>query len=127
MSAGSLGYLADQTVQVSGTSGKSVDELQQARKFAFVLLTSNSLANKMATDKALALVAVSNPSPGVRVLALNRPQKRNALSQELIDTLGRELRTAQEDDDVRVVVLTGSKTLFSGKKLVVDSMVPAAN
>lgn len=61
------------------------------------------------------IVTVSSPVAGVRVMALNRPQKRNALSQELIDTLARELGAAQVDDDVRVVVVTGSKTFFCGE------------
>lgn len=64
---------------------------------------------------AEALVAVSTPADGVRVLAFNRPQKRNALSQELIDVFCRELGAAELDDEVRVVLVTGSKTFFCGK------------
>lgn len=41
------------------------------------------------------------------VVELNRPKKRNALSQELIDVLIKELAQLDRDTTVRVVVLTG--------------------
>ncbi|HET8622223.1 MAG TPA: enoyl-CoA hydratase-related protein [Gemmatimonadales bacterium] len=43
----------------------------------------------------------------VRTLSLNRPDKRNALSAELIDRLSAELDGADLDAEVRVVVLRG--------------------
>ena len=44
---------------------------------------------------------------GVRHLVLNRPDKRNALSGELIRELGAAIEEAAADDEVRVVVLRG--------------------
>jgi enoyl-CoA hydratase len=44
----------------------------------------------------------------VVVLRLNRPEARNALNPELIDDLGRSLEAAEQDPDVRAVVLTGT-------------------
>jgi methylglutaconyl-CoA hydratase len=44
---------------------------------------------------------------GVFTLTLNRPDKRNALSSELIGRLGAALETADLDGDVRVVVIRG--------------------
>jgi enoyl-CoA hydratase len=44
----------------------------------------------------------------VRILRLNRPEARNALSPELIGELGTALDAAVADDGVRAVVLTGS-------------------
>jgi len=58
------------------------------------------------------LVNVSTPAEGVRVLAFNRPTKRNALSQELIDVFLRDLGAAAADQSVKVVVVTGSNTFF---------------
>ena len=49
----------------------------------------------------------------VRHLVLNRPEKRNALNRELIDELGRALRTAADDTAVRVVVIRGEGAMFS--------------
>jgi enoyl-CoA hydratase/carnithine racemase len=48
----------------------------------------------------------------VRVLTLNRPEKRNALDTALTRTLLEALRATDEDDDVRAVVLTGAGPAF---------------
>ena len=48
----------------------------------------------------------------VRVLTLNRPQVRNALSSELRDRLFPALAEAEADDDVDVVILTGADPAF---------------
>ncbi|KAI6752400.1 hypothetical protein HG530_013769 [Fusarium avenaceum] len=58
------------------------------------------------------LIVASTPAEGVRVLALNRPSKRNALSQELITVFLEQLTTASRDDGVRVIVITASSTFF---------------
>ena len=44
----------------------------------------------------------------VRLLTLNRPERRNALSRALIAALSEALMDADETDEVRVVVLTGT-------------------
>lgn len=61
------------------------------------------------------LVVASTPKPKVRVLAFNRPEKRNALSQDLIRQFLDELRQASTDPDIRAIVITGNETAFSGK------------
>lgn len=48
----------------------------------------------------------------VRVLTLNRPDARNALSKDLIRALYAALRTADTDDAVQAVVLTGAGPAF---------------
>ncbi|GAB2983072.1 enoyl-CoA hydratase [Amycolatopsis acidiphila] len=48
----------------------------------------------------------------VRVLTLNRPRARNALSGELITALYRALLEVDADDAVRAVVLTGTDPAF---------------
>ncbi len=48
----------------------------------------------------------------VCALTLNRPDKYNALSEELLDTLHAELENLAADQDIRVVVLTGSGKAF---------------
>jgi methylglutaconyl-CoA hydratase len=45
-------------------------------------------------------------------LTLNRPQSRNALSRDLIAELTAALRTAQTDESVRAVILTGAPPAF---------------
>src|SRR5882757_2535696 len=48
----------------------------------------------------------------VRTLTLNRPQARNALSSELRRRFFGALRDAEADDDVDVVILTGTDPVF---------------
>ncbi|MDT5076148.1 MAG: enoyl-CoA hydratase [Mycobacterium sp.] len=48
----------------------------------------------------------------VRTLTLNRPQSRNALSSALRTDFYGALRDAQADDDVDVVIVTGSDPVF---------------
>ncbi len=51
---------------------------------------------------------------GVATLALDQPQTRNALSDELIDALIAALERARDDDEVRAVVLTSThESVFS--------------
>lgn len=49
----------------------------------------------------------------VVTITLNRPEARNAYSAEMIDSLVRALDTAEEDDDVRCLIVTGSGASFS--------------
>ena len=41
-------------------------------------------------------------------LTLNRPQKLNSFSKELMAELGEALDAIEADDDIRVVILTGA-------------------
>src|SRR5256885_109682 len=57
-----------------------------------------------------ALLIENNPGGqrGVRLLTMNRAEKKNALSAELVKALVDAFRDAERDRDVRVVVLTGA-------------------
>src|SRR5258707_8958277 len=57
-------------------------------------------------------VVVIEPQDRVRPLTLNRPQARNALSSELRRRFFGALRDAEADDDVDVVILTGTDPVF---------------
>jgi enoyl-CoA hydratase len=59
------------------------------------------------------LVLVDEPSPGVRRLTLNRPEKRNALFNPLRAALFDALHAADRDDAVRVTIVRGAGTCFS--------------
>ncbi|PZN95822.1 MAG: enoyl-CoA hydratase [Alphaproteobacteria bacterium] len=54
-----------------------------------------------------------DPAPGVRRLTLNRPAKRNALSNQLRGALFAALEAADTDPDVRVIIIRGAGTCFS--------------
>lgn len=50
---------------------------------------------------------------GVRVLQLDRPEKRNAIATPLLADVAAALGEAAGDDDVRCVVITGSDKVFA--------------
>jgi methylglutaconyl-CoA hydratase len=55
---------------------------------------------------------------GIARIALNRPERRNALDQELLTELREALRASATDESVRVVVLSGAgKDFCSGMDL----------
>jgi enoyl-CoA hydratase len=60
-----------------------------------------------------ALVLVDEPAPHVRRLTLNRPEKRNALSNALRGELVAALQAADSDEAVRVSIVRGAGTCFS--------------
>jgi enoyl-CoA hydratase/carnithine racemase len=60
----------------------------------------------------MALVLVEDHG-AVRHLVLNRSEKRNALNEEAIRSLGATVEAAAADDSVRVVVLRGEGAMFS--------------
>ncbi len=57
-------------------------------------------------------VLLQEDTDGVRLLTLNRPEARNALNGELVAGLRAALLSADADDEVRVVVLTGADPAF---------------
>lgn len=59
------------------------------------------------------VLLVDTPRPLVRRLTLNRPEKRNALSDDLRSALFSALREADADRDVSVIVLRGAGSCFS--------------
>jgi enoyl-CoA hydratase/carnithine racemase len=58
-------------------------------------------------------IVTSEDRGAVRHIVLNRPEKRNAMSQELLRALAVELRSASEDAGVHCVVLRGEGPVFS--------------
>jgi len=57
---------------------------------------------------------IEETAGGVALLTLNRPKQRNAFNNQMYDELRDALCDAQENDAVRVVVLTGAPGAFSG-------------
>jgi enoyl-CoA hydratase len=60
-----------------------------------------------------ALLLVEDPKPFVRRLTLNRPEKRNALSNALRGEIFEALEAADADDTVRVTIIRGAGSCFS--------------
>jgi enoyl-CoA hydratase len=67
------------------------------------------------------LLLIDDPRPGVRRLTLNRPEKRNALSNPLRGQLFAALEAADADPALRVTILRGAGPCFSaGYDLAAD-------
>jgi enoyl-CoA hydratase len=60
------------------------------------------------------LILAQTHQSSTRILTLNRPNKRNALCQALIDELLRQLEIASADPQIRAIVIAGSGAIFSG-------------
>ena len=58
-------------------------------------------------------IIVDEPRERVRRITLNRPEKRNPLSNELRTELFDALRQADQDDAVRVIIIRGAGSCFS--------------
>lgn len=63
---------------------------------------------------AAGLVQATSPVDGVRLIALNRSSKRNALSGQLIAEFLGALSTASTDPGVKAIVITGNGPFFCG-------------
>ena len=59
------------------------------------------------------VVLIDDPAPQVRRITLNRPVKRNALNHALRGGIVRALREADQDPDVRVMIVRGAGKCFS--------------
>jgi enoyl-CoA hydratase/carnithine racemase len=55
----------------------------------------------------------SDPSPGVRLITLNRPEKKNAFDDAQWDGFAEALRAANADEEVAATVVTGAGGDFS--------------
>ncbi|KUI31226.1 enoyl-CoA hydratase [Mycobacterium sp. IS-1496] len=56
----------------------------------------------------MTVLELSRPRPDIAVVTLNRPEKLNALSYELVESFHDTLSDIAADNDCRVVVLTGA-------------------
>jgi len=73
----------------------------------------------------MSFAEVSRPHAQVAVLTLNRPERMNAMAFDVMLPLRDTLRVIGDDNDVRVVVLTGAGTGFcSGADLEDPGSIP---
>ncbi|MDP4024722.1 enoyl-CoA hydratase-related protein [Methylobacterium sp. NEAU 140] len=63
---------------------------------------------------------VSDPEPGIRLLTIDRPGRRNALDRATYAALGAALAEADRDAGVRAVVLTGAGGCFTAGNDIAD-------
>jgi len=73
---------------------------------------------QIAKDRAMSTLEINKDPRGVAYVALNRPEKRNALSAEMIHDLTEMARTLGTDPETRAIVLKGNgKTFCAGGDL----------
>lgn len=59
------------------------------------------------------MILIESPSTAVRLIRLNRPKQYNALNTQMLDELKHALEAFEQDDEVAVVVVTGSAKAFA--------------
>jgi enoyl-CoA hydratase/carnithine racemase len=74
------------------------------------------------TEKPKTELLQTELNEGIFTLRFNRPDKRNALSLAMYAALAAELNKADEDDAVRVVLITGSDDCFTSGNDLSDFM-----
>ncbi len=83
------------------------------------------------TETASPLVLRETPHAGILTLRLNRPDKRNALSNALIAELAHAIREAETAGGIRCIVLAGSEAFFSAgadiKEMQADGIAAIQN
>jgi enoyl-CoA hydratase/carnithine racemase len=76
-------------------------------------------------DTTYETLVLDEPSPGVVVVTLNRPDRYNAMTNTMFDELERMAVALDEEDDCRVVILTGAgKAFCSGYDLADADELP---
>src|SRR3954464_14033205 len=56
---------------------------------------------------------ITEPASGIRLLTLNRPRARNALSNPMLGAIAAAINDARESDAIHCVVITGSEGTFA--------------
>ena len=65
---------------------------------------------------------LSNKLGQVLHLTLDRPEKKNALTPAMYSDLSKALNGAKDDFDIRVVVISGAGSAFTGGNDILDFM-----
>lgn len=69
--------------------------------------------SELQTDQKMQVLREDKPEDGYSILRLNRPEARNALNLEMRQTLVRLLDEIEQDDSIRVTIITGDLTAFA--------------
>ncbi|WP_342360272.1 enoyl-CoA hydratase-related protein [Terrarubrum flagellatum] len=67
-----------------------------------------------------AKLRIDTPAPGVRLLTIDRPSRRNALDVETYKRLTDAIRAADTDPDVRAIVVTGANGTYTAGNDLAD-------
>ena len=70
------------------------------------------------------LVFIEHPAEGVARIVLNRPDKRNAQTKDMIYQLNDAFDVCAQDDEVKVIILAANGPHFSAGHDLSDYSVP---
>ena len=70
---------------------------------------------------------VTRLKDGVFTVQMNRPEKKNAITQNMYRKMGEALKTADRDSTIRVVVLCGTTDFFTSGNDIKDFQTRSAN
>lgn len=70
---------------------------------------------------------VTRASDGICTIQMNRPEKKNAITQNMYRKMAEALQMADEDDAIRVVVLCGTQDLFTSGNDIRDFLAHSTN
>ena len=82
------------------------------RRLVPAMVSHSRLMSSQSYDHFKA-ISVTQPSPNVFSVELNRPDKMNAMSQVMWEEIGAVFRSLDRDGECRVVVLSGAGKMFS--------------
>lgn len=69
---------------------------------------------------------LTNKTNNILTITFNRPEKKNAITTEMYQSMAYALRAADTDPDVRVILFTGSDNIFTAGNDLEDFMKNAA-
>jgi enoyl-CoA hydratase len=81
--------------------------------FCHVSSSARFFSTSLRAQREYANVLVSQPSPGVALITLNRPKALNALSAAHFKDISDAMKEADEDASVGAMILTGSGRAFA--------------
>ena len=58
------------------------------------------------------IILEKDPAEHIATLILNRPERRNALNDVMQDELGDAIEDVENDDSIRVLIVTGAGRVF---------------
>lgn len=70
---------------------------------------------------------ITHLKDGIFTVQMNRPEKKNAITQNMYQKMAEALKTADQDNAVRVVVLCGTNDLFTSGNDITDFQARSAN
>ncbi|KAE8248717.1 hypothetical protein A4X13_0g5501 [Tilletia indica] len=102
------------TTNTTTTTPRTAHLLFTPRTFSTSSTTNNTPSpSSSPTTTDYKNILVSNPSPRVTLITLNRPKALNALNSELFSEINHAAITADENPNIGAIVITGSDKAFA--------------